>query len=112
MSIYTHSMLCLLSLFSSYFISFSELNMGRYLYFSLHLSFLFSLLQYLSPLVQATSALDAASERIVQQSIDELQASKAQTTIIIAHRYVHWGRKPPPLSPLPYFLSSSFQRFP
>ena len=44
MSIYTHSMLCLLSLFSSYFISFSELNMGRYLYFSLHLSFLFSLL--------------------------------------------------------------------
>jgi ABC-type multidrug transport system fused ATPase/permease subunit len=36
--------------------------------------------------LQATSALDAASERIVQQSIDELQASKAQTTIIIAHR--------------------------
>ena len=35
---------------------------------------------------EATSALDAASERIVQQSIDELQASKAQTTIIIAHR--------------------------
>ena len=35
---------------------------------------------------EATSALDAASERIVQQSIDDLQASKAQTTIIIAHR--------------------------
>jgi ABC-type multidrug transport system fused ATPase/permease subunit len=35
---------------------------------------------------EATSALDAASERIVQQSIDELQASKAQTTIVIAHR--------------------------
>ena len=35
---------------------------------------------------EATSALDAASERIVQQSIDDLQACKAQTTIIIAHR--------------------------
>ena len=35
---------------------------------------------------EATSALDAASERIVQKSIDDLQASKAQTTIIIAHR--------------------------
>lgn len=35
---------------------------------------------------EATSALDAASERIVQQSIDKLQESKAQTTIIIAHR--------------------------
>ena len=35
---------------------------------------------------EATSALDAASERIVQKSIDNLQASKAQTTIIIAHR--------------------------
>ena len=37
---------------------------------------------------EATSALDAASERIVQQSIDDLQACKAQTTIIIAHRSV------------------------
>ena len=35
---------------------------------------------------EATSALDAASERLVQQSIDDLQASKTQTTIIIAHR--------------------------
>jgi ATP-binding cassette subfamily B (MDR/TAP) protein 1 len=35
---------------------------------------------------EATSALDAASERVVQQSIDMLQASKAQTTIVIAHR--------------------------
>ena len=35
---------------------------------------------------EATSALDAASEKVVQQSIDALQASKTQTTIIIAHR--------------------------
>jgi ABC-type multidrug transport system fused ATPase/permease subunit len=35
---------------------------------------------------EATSALDAASERIVQESIDELQRSHAQTTIVIAHR--------------------------
>lgn len=35
---------------------------------------------------EATSALDAASERLVQQSIDQLQQSKAQTTIVIAHR--------------------------
>jgi ABC-type multidrug transport system fused ATPase/permease subunit len=35
---------------------------------------------------EATSALDANSERIVQQSIDALAQSKAQTTIIIAHR--------------------------
>ena len=35
---------------------------------------------------EATSALDAASERVVQQSIDLLQQSKAQTTIVIAHR--------------------------
>ena len=35
---------------------------------------------------EATSALDAASERIVQESIDKLQQSKAQTTIVIAHR--------------------------
>jgi ABC-type multidrug transport system fused ATPase/permease subunit len=35
---------------------------------------------------EATSALDMASERVVQQSIDALQASKAQTTIVIAHR--------------------------
>merc|ERR1711871_1065365 len=35
---------------------------------------------------EATSALDAASEKMVQESIDKLQASKAQTTIVIAHR--------------------------
>lgn len=35
---------------------------------------------------EATSALDANSERLVQASIDELQQSKAQTTIVIAHR--------------------------
>jgi ATP-binding cassette subfamily B (MDR/TAP) protein 1 len=35
---------------------------------------------------QATSALDSASERVVQQAIDQLQASKAHTCIIIAHR--------------------------
>ena len=35
---------------------------------------------------EATSALDAASERLVQESIDKLQQSKMQTTIVIAHR--------------------------
>ena len=35
---------------------------------------------------EATSALDAASERLVQESIDQLQQSKQQTTIVIAHR--------------------------
>ena len=35
---------------------------------------------------EATSALDATSEKLVQASIDELQKSKAQTTIVIAHR--------------------------
>jgi len=35
---------------------------------------------------EATSALDAASELVVQQSIDALSQTKAQTTIIIAHR--------------------------
>ena len=35
---------------------------------------------------EATSALDATSERVVQESIDKLQQSKQQTTIIIAHR--------------------------
>ena len=35
---------------------------------------------------EATSALDASSERMVQQSIDALQQSKSQTTIVIAHR--------------------------
>ena len=35
---------------------------------------------------EATSALDSASERVVQQAIDQLQASKAHTTIVIAHR--------------------------
>ena len=32
LSVFTHPMLCLLSLFSLYFISFSQLNMGLYLY--------------------------------------------------------------------------------
>ena len=31
---------------------------------------------------EATSALDAASERLVQESIDNLQSSKMQTTIV------------------------------
>ena len=35
---------------------------------------------------EATSALDATSERVVQESIDQLQRSHAQTTIVIAHR--------------------------
>ena len=35
---------------------------------------------------EATSALDAASERLVQESIDKLQQTKSQTTIIVAHR--------------------------
>ncbi len=35
---------------------------------------------------EATSALDATSERFVQESIDALQQSKSQTTIVIAHR--------------------------
>ena len=35
---------------------------------------------------EATSALDASSERMVQQSIDALQQSKSQTTIVIAHK--------------------------
>eukprot|EP01041_Mallomonas_annulata_P010883 gene10883-22722_t len=35
---------------------------------------------------EATSALDSASERMVQQSIDELQKNKMQTTLVIAHR--------------------------
>jgi ABC-type bacteriocin/lantibiotic exporter with double-glycine peptidase domain len=35
---------------------------------------------------EATSALDAQSERLVQASIDKLQQSKSQTTIVIAHR--------------------------
>jgi ATP-binding cassette subfamily B (MDR/TAP) protein 1 len=35
---------------------------------------------------EATSALDTASERMVQDSIAELQKSKQQTTIVIAHR--------------------------
>jgi len=35
---------------------------------------------------EATSALDATSERLVQESIDKLQESKMQTTLVIAHR--------------------------
>ena len=35
---------------------------------------------------EATSALDAASERLVQESIDQLQQAKMQTTLVIAHR--------------------------
>ena len=40
---------------------------------------------------EATSALDSASERLVQASIDQLQQSKMQTTIVIAHRSVGWS---------------------
>ena len=36
--------------------------------------------------MQATSALDASSEKLVQQSIDALQRSKSQTTVVVAHR--------------------------
>ena len=36
--------------------------------------------------IQATSALDASSEKLVQQSIDALQRSKSQTTVVVAHR--------------------------
>ena len=35
---------------------------------------------------EATSALDSVSERVVQQAIDDLQATKSRTTLIIAHR--------------------------
>ena len=35
---------------------------------------------------EATSALDASSEKVVQQSIDALQQSKSQTTVVVAHR--------------------------
>jgi ATP-binding cassette subfamily B (MDR/TAP) protein 1 len=35
---------------------------------------------------EATSALDSASEKIVQESIDELQKTHMQTIIVIAHR--------------------------
>ncbi|KAF1314323.1 Multidrug resistance protein abc superfamily, partial [Globisporangium splendens] len=35
---------------------------------------------------EATSALDNESERVVQESLDRLLASKQRTTIIVAHR--------------------------
>ncbi|KAF1322463.1 Multidrug resistance protein abc superfamily, partial [Globisporangium splendens] len=35
---------------------------------------------------EATSALDSESERVVQESLDRLLASKQRTTIIVAHR--------------------------
>lgn len=35
---------------------------------------------------EATSALDAVSERIVQATLAKLQTSKAQTTVVVAHR--------------------------
>ena len=35
---------------------------------------------------EATSALDASAERLVQESINSLQASRAHTTLVIAHR--------------------------
>jgi len=35
---------------------------------------------------EATSALDSESERIVQQTLDKLVASKKRTTIVVAHR--------------------------
>ncbi|CDI77751.1 Multidrug/pheromone exporter, MDR family, ABC transporter family, related, partial [Eimeria acervulina] len=35
---------------------------------------------------EATSALDVESERVVQQTIDELLAAEKRSTIIIAHR--------------------------
>jgi ABC-type multidrug transport system fused ATPase/permease subunit len=41
-----------------------------------------------SALDEATSALDANSERVVQEFVDKLQASRSQTTIVIAHRLI------------------------
>ena len=35
---------------------------------------------------QATSALDAASERVVQAALDKLLAQRKRTTLLIAHR--------------------------
>jgi ATP-binding cassette subfamily B (MDR/TAP) protein 1 len=35
---------------------------------------------------EATSALDTASEKIVQEALDEIMSSKTQTTVVIAHR--------------------------
>lgn len=35
---------------------------------------------------EATSALDVESERVVQQTIDELLSAEKRSTIIIAHR--------------------------
>ena len=35
---------------------------------------------------EATSALDTANEKLVQAALDEIMNSKAQTTVVIAHR--------------------------
>ena len=35
---------------------------------------------------EATSALDTANEKLVQAALDEIMHSKAQTTVVIAHR--------------------------
>ncbi len=37
---------------------------------------------------EATSALDANSEKLVQESIDDLNARQAYTTVVIAHRLI------------------------
>jgi ATP-binding cassette, subfamily B (MDR/TAP), member 1 len=39
------------------------------------------------PALQATSALDNESERLVQMALDQLQEQKKRTTLVVAHRY-------------------------